>query len=66
MLKFRIHQKAITEKTIDPDNLPQTKFFLSHPHFLKPFICLFLILITLVAFWQVRNNVHSKIGVESL
>lgn len=49
MLKFRADQKTFTEKPIPQGNLPRIKT-------LKLLICLFLVLVTFVAFWQVRNN----------
>lgn len=56
MSEFITHQKDTNQKLIDQDNLPQTKVLFIRPHVLQLFICLFLILTTLTAFWQVRNN----------
>lgn len=49
MLKFRAGQKTFTEKPTQQGNL-------FHIKTLKLLICLFLVLVTLVAFWQVKNN----------
>ena len=56
MFKFRSPQEATFQKRIDRGTLPQIKVLLSYTHVLPLFICLFLILITFMAFWQVRNN----------
>jgi tetratricopeptide (TPR) repeat protein len=49
MLIFRADQKPFTEKPIQQGHLPRIKT-------LKLLICLFLVLVTFVAFGQVRNN----------
>jgi Tfp pilus assembly protein PilF len=49
MLKFRTGQKTFTEKSIQQGNLFHTKT-------LRRLICLFLIMVTLVAFGQVKHN----------
>jgi len=41
---------------INLNNLPRTKGLFSNPVVLKLLICLFLALVTLTAYWQVRNN----------
>jgi len=56
MLEFTSHLRVIFQKRIDQGKMPQTRLLSSPPHVLPLFICLFLILITLAAFWQVRNN----------
>jgi tetratricopeptide (TPR) repeat protein len=48
--------KAITQKMINLNNLPRTKGLFPNPIVLQLFICLFLALISLMAYWQVRNN----------
>ncbi len=49
MLTGRADQKTFIEKSIPQDNLSRIKT-------LKILICLFLVLVTFAAFWQVRNN----------
>ena len=56
MSEFIARQKETNLKPIHQGNLPETKALFIPPHVLQLFICLFLILITLGAFWQVRNN----------
>ena len=56
MSEFITDQKDTNQKPIDQANLPQTKVLFIRPHVLQFFIFLFLILATLTAFWQVRNN----------
>jgi tetratricopeptide (TPR) repeat protein len=56
MSEFITHHKKTKQKPIDQSYLPQTKFIFNRPHGLQAFICFFLILMTLTAFWQVRNN----------
>ena len=41
---------------INLNNLPRTKGLFSNPIVLQLFICLFLALVILMAYWQVRNN----------
>ena len=56
MLGFRANLKITTQKTIHHSNVSQTKVLLSHPNVLRLFICFFLTLMTVIAFWQVQNN----------
>jgi protein O-mannosyl-transferase len=56
ILAIRTKSKAATQKTINLNNLPQTKGLFSNPIVLQLFICLFLTLVTFMAFWQVQNN----------
>jgi hypothetical protein len=56
MLEFTTDPKAITEKMVNLNNLPRTKSLFSNPIVLQLFICLLLALVTLMAYWQVRNN----------
>ncbi len=55
-LESIVHQKETDPRPIGQGNLPQTKVLSLGSHLLELFICLFLILITLAAFSQVRNN----------
>jgi tetratricopeptide (TPR) repeat protein len=60
MLEFRGNPKTTIQKPIRqedlPQGLPQTKVTLLHSSFLKLLICLFLVLVTLIAYFEVQNN----------
>lgn len=56
MSEFGTNPKAITQKMINLNNLPRTKGIFSNPIVLQLFICLFLALVSLMAYWEVRNN----------
>jgi tetratricopeptide (TPR) repeat protein len=56
MLELRPNRKTTAVEKADQEDLRQRNVLFFHPNLLRFFICLFLILITFAAFWQVRNN----------
>ena len=56
MSKYKVRHKGIAEKKEGQDSLIQPKVFWLRRHGLGIFISLFLVMATLVVYWQVRSN----------
>lgn len=56
MFEFRPNRKTTTAEKANQEDMRQKNILFFLPNLLKFFICLFIILITIAAFWQVRNN----------
>lgn len=56
MAKPNDSDKSVTLTSSNGDHSFQAKPFLSSSSLLKLLVCLFLILVTLAAFWQARHN----------